>query len=337
MSPSLRTVAPVFIAALVFGSTVAAEKPRPDAAQRFERRVVTIAAGQTPEARVGAVEKELEALALPPQRRPFPAPRREGVNLLATVPPAVGSAPRRTLMLGAHLDRVAVGSGAVDNAGGCAAVLELMGRFQARPLTNHRVVGLWFDQEEQGLLGSRAFAEAAADLGDEGATAGLPDLFLNFDVFAYGQTLWVCAPTAADEPVAAALVAGTAGDRGGESFPAIVGSTYPPSDHRSFAAIRAAAEPGSAAGRMRVLSLSLLPREQITETVEWLDGQTAARPVRAGLPRVLALIHTANDTPAAVKPAEAVAGIDAVEAGLRALDAAAGRAGESRPAGPRTP
>ena len=290
----------------------------PSAARRFERRVVSLAARETPAGRVEAVAAELEALGLVPQRRAFPGPRREGVNLLAIVPPAAVP-PGRTLTLGAHLDRVAVGRGAVDNAGGCAAVLELVGRFQARPLTRHRVVGLWFDQEEQGLLGSRAFVEAAGESNAEGAAAGLPDLFVNVDVFAYGETLWVHHPSGRDRPAAAAFAAGAA------PFPSVVGAAYPPSDHQSFAALRDGAAAGTPAARMRVLSLSLLPREQITETVEWLENRGGGRPARAGLPAILSLIHTANDTPAAVRPAEAAAGIDAVEAGLRALDAAAGR------------
>ena len=181
-------------------------------------------------------------------------------------------------------------------------------------------MGLWFDQEERGLLGSRAFVETAGDEAAEGAAARLPDLFVNVDVFAYGDTLWVCHPADEDEPVADAFAAGAG------AFPKVVGRPYPPSDHLAFAEARKSAEPGSPAAGLRVLSLSLLPREQIEETVEWLNGRGAANPVRAGLPAILALIHTPNDTPAAVKPAEAAVGVDAVEAGLRALDAAAGAA-----------
>ncbi|MEM9701994.1 MAG: M28 family peptidase, partial [Planctomycetota bacterium] len=329
----------VLLSLLLGGGTAAPEEDgnAAEAARRFERRVVAIAAGRTPEDRVAAVENELRALRLDPQRRVFEGRRRTGTNLVAVVPAAAGTEPTRTLMLGAHLDRVAAGSGAVDNAGGCAATLELLGRFQARPLRHHRVVGLWFDLEEQGLLGSRAFAETVAEpdarsdrtpISTPGAASRLPDLFVNFDVFAYGDTLWVHHPTDADESAAKALVAGTKPNAGGEAFGAIVGSVYPPSDHESFEAVRRGAEPGSPAATMTVLSLSLLPKEQIEETVAFLDAmQNGGRPGRAGLPRILALIHTPNDTPSAVRPAEAIAGVDAVEAGLRALDAAAGEAG----------
>ena len=60
----------------------------------------------------------------------------------------------------------------------------------------------------------------------------------------------------------------------------------------------------------------------------FLEGMSGGgRPARAGLPTVLRLIHTANDTPAAVRPAQAAAAVDAVERALRAYDAADGGAG----------
>ena len=301
---------------------------RTDAAARFERRVGSIAARQTPEGRLEAVVKELEALGLEPRRRPFEGPRRAGLNVLAEVPAAAddagddGAAAKPVLMLGAHADRVVAGAGAVDNAGGCAAVLELVGRFQARPLANHRVVGLWFDQEEQGLLGSRAFVEAAGDPAAPGASASLPAAFVNVDVFAYGDTLWVCKPGERDAPLAAPFEGALKPD--GTVFPAVVGATYPPSDHLSFAAVRKDADPGTPAADLRVISLSLLPREQIEETVTFLEAmENGGRPGLAGLPAILRLIHTANDVPAAVRPAEAAAALDAVEAALRTWDAAA--------------
>ena len=316
-----RSLPPLFAALCLSALPAFGQGEPPTAAERFERRVLSVAAREEPDGRVEAVAKELEALGLSPQRRTFAGPDRTGTNLVAEVPAAPGAAPPKTLMLGAHLDRVEAGRGAVDNAGGCAAVLELVGRFQARPLTNHRVVGLWFDQEELGLLGSRAFVEDATDgEGDLGRTSSLPDAFINFDVFAYGNTLWVFGPDPADAPLAAAFENVTTGD-GGDPFPAVVSQKYPPSDHLSFHAARGK---GDGAG-MKVVSLSLLPREQIAETVAFLGGAAGGgRPTRAGLPAILRLIHTAADGPDAVRPAEAAAGIDAVEAALRAYDAAAG-------------
>ena len=55
--------------------------------------------------------------------------------------------------------------------------------------------------------------------------------------------------------------------------------------------------------------------------------ENGGRPGLAGLPAILRLIHTANDVPAAVRPAEAAAALDAVEAALRAYDERAGGGG----------
>ncbi len=79
-------------------------------------------------------------------------------NLIAEIP---GSDPRlreQTVMLGAHLDSWLGGTGASDNAAGCAVVMEatrLIQRVGARPRRTIRAV-LW-SGEEQGLLGSRAW------------------------------------------------------------------------------------------------------------------------------------------------------------------------------------
>ena len=312
------TLVPLLIAAVLpVGSVLAQDAPdrvrpnRPDTpAARFERRVTSLAAREDAAGRVAAVVGELEALGLAPELRTFAAAPRAGTNVLAGVPgpraDAAGAA-LPVLMLGAHLDRVAAGRGAIDNASGTAAVLELLGRFRDRPLDGHRVVGVFFDLEEAGLLGSRAFVESPGDPAEPGAAASLPDAFVNFDVFGYGDTLWVATPdppidAGPDAPLAAAFRAASRG----KNFAAVVGGPYPPSDHLSFR------------GRVPSVSVSLLTGPQIAETVAFLEA--ARRGERPRLPAILALIHTPNDVPAAVKPTEAAAGVDAVEAALRRWD-----------------
>ena len=281
---------------------------RPDtAAARFERRVTSLAAREDAAGRVAAVVGELEALGLEPELRTFEAGPRTGTNVLVQVPDARSGPdgkPLPVLMLGAHLDRVTAGRGAIDNASGTAAVLELLGRFDETPLAGHRVVGVFFDLEEAGLLGSRAFVESPGDPSAPGAAASLPDAFVNFDVFGYGDTLWVATPDPPidDGPDAAFADAFRAGAEAKE-FAAVVGGPYPPSDHLSFR------------GRVPAVSVSLLTAPQIAETASFLEAMK--RGERPRLPAILALIHTPNDVPAAVKPAQAAAGVDAVEAALR--------------------
>ncbi|HEV8700024.1 MAG TPA: M20/M25/M40 family metallo-hydrolase [Candidatus Polarisedimenticolia bacterium] len=80
----------------------------------------------------------------------------DGFNVLAEIPG--GRKKDEVVMLGAHLDSWHGGTGATDNAAGCAVVLEAMRILKALNLKPDRTVrlALW-SGEEQGLLGSRAY------------------------------------------------------------------------------------------------------------------------------------------------------------------------------------
>jgi aminopeptidase YwaD len=73
-----------------------------------------------------------------------------------------GTAPdgeRKLVVAGAHLDSVRGAPGANDNASGSSTLLELARSFEGIDTANDiRLV--WFDGEEAGLLGSRAYAKA---------------------------------------------------------------------------------------------------------------------------------------------------------------------------------
>ena len=77
-------------------------------------------------------------------------------NTIAEIP---GSDKKgEVVMLGAHLDSWHAGTGATDNAAGCAATMEAVRILKALGVTPRRTIriGLW-SGEEQGLLGSRAY------------------------------------------------------------------------------------------------------------------------------------------------------------------------------------
>lgn len=102
------------------------------------------------------VPVELEVNVATAMNDDAPAP----VNTLADLP---GSDPKlkdEIIMLGAHLDSWAGGTGATDNAFGCAVVMEAARILQALDLRPRRTirVALWTG-EEQGLLGSAAYVE----------------------------------------------------------------------------------------------------------------------------------------------------------------------------------
>jgi carboxypeptidase Q len=80
----------------------------------------------------------------------------DSVNIIAEIPGS--GAPAEIVLVGAHLDSWHGGTGATDNAAGCAVVLEAMRILKATGLKMRRTVrlALWTGSE-QGLLGSRAY------------------------------------------------------------------------------------------------------------------------------------------------------------------------------------
>ena len=83
----------------------------------------------------------------------------DAANVIAEIPG--GRRADEVVMLGAHLDSWHAGTGATDNAAGCAVVLEAMRVLKALGLPLERTVrlGLWTG-EEQSLYGSRAYVKS---------------------------------------------------------------------------------------------------------------------------------------------------------------------------------
>jgi hypothetical protein len=81
----------------------------------------------------------------------------DGVNVVAEIP---GAKKDEIVMVGAHLDSWHAGTGATDNAAGCAVALEAIRILKALNLTMDRTVrlALW-SGEEQGLYGSRGYVK----------------------------------------------------------------------------------------------------------------------------------------------------------------------------------
>src|SRR5690606_29812200 len=176
-----------------------ADAPRSDTGHAWQAQVVRISDGADARARAAAITDRLDALGIAWQVHEFESDGKRGRNLVATLG---GDAAAPLLLIGAHYDRVDVGHGATDNASGVAAVLQLAQALQATPLATHRVKLAFWDLEEHGLLGSRAWVAAA---GQE-----QPALYVNFDVFGWGNTLWMMTPDAAHPLVDALRRASTA-------------------------------------------------------------------------------------------------------------------------------
>ena len=82
----------------------------------------------------------------------------DGFNVVAEIPG--GAKKGEVVMLGAHLDSWHGGTGATDNAAGCAVVLEAVRILKTLrlPLARTVRIALW-SGEEQGLLGSRGYVK----------------------------------------------------------------------------------------------------------------------------------------------------------------------------------
>ena len=236
-----------------------------------------------------AIVARLDALDLTWRKAPFEANGKTGENLIADV---TGPVDAPLLLIGAHSDRVAVGHGATDNASGSASVLALAERFQRQPLKHHRVAVAFWDLEEEGLLGSKAYvADGSAK----------PALYVNFDVFGWGDTLWMMAPAQGQSALVDSSRAATQALRLGFS----PGEKYPPTDHLPF--LRAG---------WPAVSYSLVGSAEITQVLDAYAGKKAHPPAK-----VMQVIHTDKDVLGQIDARAAVVGVDAVERALRDWDA----------------
>ena len=283
----LRFRDPLCIAGLLV--CLVTDAPAQDTA-RIGKSLEAITAAADNDARREAIAGRLRALDVEPVVEPFGEGRGAGANVIVTLP---GNAAR-TIVVGAHLDRVNAGRGAVDNGAGCAALIELVAAFTASPLERATLQIVFFDREEAGLLGSRAFFAGGRHV----------DYAINLDVFAYGNELFATA-SRPDGLLSRSLRA--ASDAAGLPLRTVPRASYPNSDHVTM----------MNAG-LDTLGLALVDTADI-------DGVLAIGGGKLTLgkgPRILTIIHSPNDTIAEVRPEQMARGIAVLEQLLRAVDRA---------------
>lgn len=278
-----RTVAPAT-------APPATPAPATAAARAWFDDVRAIADADATAGRRAAIGRRLDALGIQWRSNAFRVDNQAGINILADVS---GEAAAPLLLLGAHSDQVGNGEGATDNASGSATVLALAQRLKARPLAHHRVAVAFWDLEEKGLLGAKAYV---ADGGTK------PALYVNFDVFAWGDTVWMMTP---DADGVLARTSGEAARTNGLKLSA--GEQYPPTDHLPF--LKAG---------WPAVSYSLVGDDEIGLILDAYAGRKLAT-----VPKVMQVIHTDADTLAQVDANAAARGVDAVESALRRWDAGA--------------
>jgi Zn-dependent M28 family amino/carboxypeptidase len=250
--------------------------------------VSAIAAADSNSQRRETIVKLLAERGVTAETQAFGEGAGAGVNLVVTVP----GRESRTILIGSHYDRVEVGRGAVDNGASCAALIELIGAFRASPPGRYTLKFVFFDQEELGLLGSRAYLS-------EKTTR--PVYAINMDIFAYGDTLFATA-SSMDGTLARSLK--TAADARGLRVTLVTAKNYPGSDHLSMIA----------AG-IETISVALVD----TADVEGILAGPISNLVAGQGPRILRIIHTPDDTLAQVNVEQMVRAIPIVEHTIRGL------------------
>ncbi len=200
----------------------------------------------------------------------------------------LGSGPE-AVMLGAHWDGLRGGRSVVDNSSGVASLVQVAQRLSADP-PDGTVRIVFFDREEEGLLGSESFV-AAHD-------SDLPPLYLNLDMCGYGDTLLV-GPTAGSESLLPRIRSAAAPlGQSLEELPALPGA----SDHESFLAVGVPA-----------ISFSMMDRTDTTLLERLIGGDFSE------LAPILKIIHTQDDSLYRVEPAALVRCAVYIEALVRSL------------------
>ncbi len=100
---------------------------------------------------------QLAAQGWQPEQQMYPT----GVNVYASI----AGETSQLVVIGAHYDTVSGSPGADDNATGVAVVLAAARYLRDTPCRGPTVDVVFFDQEEEGLFGSRAFAQMLAGSG----------------------------------------------------------------------------------------------------------------------------------------------------------------------------
>jgi hypothetical protein len=101
----------------------------------------------------------LKGFGLEPKRQPYGT--AGGVNIYAIL--AGDHSSTGTIVLGAHYDSVPAGPGANDDGSGVAAVAAVAKAMSSVKGRTRDIIFIFFDEEERGLRGSRAFAQMLLD------------------------------------------------------------------------------------------------------------------------------------------------------------------------------
>lgn len=234
----------------------------------------------TQEGRLAALERLLRREGFTYEIQTFEGGAKDkparGRNIVITI----GKGPS-DILLTAHYDAEEMKDGTlagavVDNAASAVAIVQAAKTLKSSKL-KHRLRVIFFDQEELGLLGAKAYAA--------GPDAGRIAAVINFDVNGYGDTPFFADPK---DPALAKAVRHACLAAGEDCMPF---GAYPPSDHLAF---RKAGIPHT--------SFSFLPAREAHQLWLFANAGDTGGLEKDFKPKVLGLIHTPNDNMEAIDP-----------------------------------
>lgn len=218
----------------------------------------------------------------------------EGNNIIVHV----GSGNKK-IIIGAHFDAVPGAPGANDNGGGVAVILELLQELKNYPF-HHSIDFCFFDQEEAGLIGSHFYVERYD-------TTYTHLAMINLDVEGTGNEVYVGPVGKYSEHILMRYIREATMATGAT---VIADSSYPESDHESFAA----------AG-LEDISISVVPHGDAEKLSAWTKSGFAPFRDKKDVPEVLKVMHTPNDKSIYVSPSALFLSFEFTRQTLLSLDA----------------
>ena len=236
--------------------------------------------------RVDVLLEMLEQRGLPYAVESFPGigaeddPRAEGRNVVVSFGDGTPE-----VIVGAHIDARRLPSGElsdamVDDGAGVVVLLHVADALRNVPL-DRQVRIVFFDMEEIGLVGSRAFV-ASLDAAEVAA-------MINVDVVGYGDTLLYGPQATSPDGSPAHLLQQACARRG---MPCVGMPGMPPGDDRSFLQ----------AG-IPAVSLAVVTAEEVHRLWLFLHGDLPDDLRGSLAPEALRIIHTERDTAELLEPA----------------------------------
>jgi hypothetical protein len=190
----------------------------------------------------------------------------------------LGRGPKR-IVVGAHYDCVPESPGANDNGGGVAVLLALI-KSMRETRWNYGIDFCFFDQEENGLIGSKMYVRKFADKSTHLA-------MVNLDVEGSGNTVYIGPVGGGDDSLIMPLARQAAKLT---KFPFEEREIYPDSDHESF--MRAGFEN---------ISVSVVPAGDVDKLVAMVKNGWRVNSEK-DLPDVMKVMHSPNDGSQFVTP-----------------------------------